>query len=253
MSEFMEQHSVSKLIGAPPGYVGYSDGNHITEQVRKKPYSVILFDEIEKAHVDTLNILLQILEEGEVQDSKGRKVSFKNAVVIMTSNIGAKEIASDDTLGFSVEVEQEDEEKMEAAYDEMREEVMAELKDHLRPEFINRIDEVIVYRGLNKEDMADIAKLQIADLNRRLGERKIQLDVTPAVVKKIAEDGYSEEFGARNVRRKIQEVLENQLADFILENKLINILQEKNSQKGSEPLEIHVAKRKDDIIFENLE
>jgi ATP-dependent Clp protease ATP-binding subunit ClpC len=240
MSEYMEAHSVSKLIGAPPGYVGYSDGNHITEQVRKTPYSVVLFDEIEKAHLDLLNLLLQILEEGYVQDSKGRKVSFKNTIIILTSNIGAREIAQDNTLGFNTHFDDQNNSKKEEAYDEMRGKVMSQLKDHLRPEFINRIDEIIVFRGLGEEDAFEIAKLQVEELNGRLQERFLHVQPAKELVKQIAKDGFDAEYGARNIRRKVQEVLENKLADYILENRLVPEIQ-KRQKKGGELFTINAG------------
>lgn len=247
MSEMMEQHSVSKIIGAPPGYVGYQDGNNITEQIRQRPYSVVLFDEIEKAHVDLLNILLQILEEGFVQDSKGRVVSFKNTVIIMTSNIGAESIAQDSVLGFDVNISKKDEEKIEDFYDDMRERVMGDLKDYLRPEFINRVDEIIVYRGLNETDAEKIAKLQIDALNERLREKHILLKVTGPVIAKIAEEGFSKEYGARNVKRKVQEQLENELADYLLAADLVPELQQR--QKKKQPLLQLTANLKSDKVM----
>ncbi len=217
MSEMMEQHSISKIIGSPPGYVGYQDGGNISEQIRQKPYTVVLFDEIEKAHPELLNVLLQVLEEGYLQDSRGRKVSFRNAVVIMTSNIGAEAIASDKVLGFQVDFDAKLSAKLDDAYDHMRERVMGELKDYLRPEFINRIDEIIVYRGLNEKDMNSIAKLRIQELNQRLEDRHMLLKVSSALVDRIAKEGYSKDYGARNIRRKVQELLETNLADFLLD------------------------------------
>ncbi|MFW5702665.1 MAG: ATP-dependent Clp protease ATP-binding subunit [Candidatus Dojkabacteria bacterium] len=240
MSEYMEQHTISKIIGAPPGYVGYSDGNHLSEQVRKNPHSVVLFDEIEKAHPDLLNVLLQILEEGELQDGKGRKVSFKNTVVILTSNIGAEEIAQDDTLGFNVQIESSEDKEREEAYEQMREQIMGELKDYLRPELVNRLDDIIVFRGLNEEDAKQIAQLQLEQVARRLEKQFIILEVTDAVKGKIGEEGFSTEYGARNIRRKIQEEIENKIAAFILENSLVeNIAQlEKTQGEKGEPIRL---------------
>ncbi len=252
MSEYMEQHSVSKIIGAPPGYVGYSDGNHITEQVRQNPYSVILFDEIEKAHSELINILLQVLEEGEVNDSKGRKVSFKNCVIIMTSNIGAEEIAEDQNLGFDIDVSEKEDAKLEKAYDQMRELVMSELKDVMKPEFINRLDEIIVFRGINKEDVGKIAKLRINEFKKRLKEQFIDLDVTYAVVEYIAKEGYSKEFGARNIKRKVQEIIENSLADFLLEENLVKDIQEKMKKdlKKVKFIKIKARIKEEQVYFE---
>jgi len=215
MSEFMEQHSVAKIIGAPPGYVGYQEGGHLTEQVRKRPYSVVLFDEIEKAHQDLLNIMLQILEEGHITDSKGRKVNFKNTIIIMTSNIGAQDIGKDKVLGFRVSADQEV--KVDAAYERMREKLTEELKKVLRPELINRIDDVVIFRGLDEIDAVKIVKLLLRDVERRLAERKVSIDIDKPSMQLIAKLGFSDEYGARNLRRKIQELVENPLSDLLLE------------------------------------
>ncbi len=247
MSEFMEQHTVSKIIGAPPGYIGYQDGNHLTEKVRKNPYCVALFDEIEKAHPDVLNILLQVLEEGELQDGRGRKVNFKNTIIILTSNIGAQEIAEDRMLGFSVDFGNADEDKLEEAYDLMRKGVLADLKEYLRPEFINRLDEIIVFRGLNQSDALQISKLLVDNLNMRLQDKHINLIIGPKLLKKIAVEGFSKEFGARNLKRKLQELVENELADFLLTEKLLPQIQ-RRQKKHFAPLQITgelVGKRAD--------
>lgn len=233
MSEYMEAHAISKIIGAPPGYIGYQDGRHLSELIRKNPYSVILFDEIEKSHPDVLNILLQILEEGEIQDSKGRTVSFRNAVVVLTSNIGAEEIAEDNVLGFDVNFANKGDETREQAYDKMREQIMGELKNYMRPELINRLDEVIVFRGLNEDDAEAITRLQVKEFIKRVEERHIALKVQSGFVKKVAKEGFSKEYGARNIRRKIQEMLENNLAQFLLEHNLIEELSKR--QKRKEP------------------
>jgi ATP-dependent Clp protease ATP-binding subunit ClpC len=248
MSEYMEQHAVSKIIGAPPGYVGYQDGNHLSEQVRRNPYSLVLFDEIEKAHPELLNILLQILEEGEVQDSKGHKVSFKNTVIIMTSNIGAEEIAEDSVLGFEVKFDQKKDNKKEEAYEAMRDQIMDELKNYLRPEFVNRLDEIIVYRGLNEKDAEKIAKLQVKKLIERLQNRHIALQVSSAIEKHIAEKGFSKEYGARNIRRKLQEMLENELAQFLLDEGLVTEL-EKRERKKLPPVLIKAGSSKGNVVF----
>jgi len=231
MSEFMEQHSVSKIIGAPPGYIGYQDGNHLSEKIRRRPYSVVLFDEIEKAHPDVLNILLQVLEEGYLQDSRGRKVNFKNTIIILTSNIGANEIADDKLLGFAVNFSKAEQKEVDDAYEDMRNQVLVELKNYLRPEFINRLDEIIVYRGLSMVDALKIAKLQIEELKLRLQEKHLLLSVDLKLIKRIAEEGFSKEYGARNIRRKIQETLENSIADYLLDSKLLPKLQRRQKQK----------------------
>ncbi|HRP51526.1 MAG TPA: ATP-dependent Clp protease ATP-binding subunit [Candidatus Dojkabacteria bacterium] len=220
MSEYMEQHSVSKLIGSPPGYVGFQEGGQLTEKIRRRPYSVVLFDEIEKAHPDLLNIMLQILDEGSLQDAKGRKINFKNTIIIMTSNIGASEIGKDDVLGFGVDDSGQTDEKVDKAFEQMRETLMRELKDELPPEFLNRIDDIIIFRGLDLGDVRKITKILVDELNQRLKEKGIQVAVTQSAVKHIAEAGYDSEYGARNVRRKIQELVENPLADYILENSI---------------------------------
>jgi ATP-dependent Clp protease ATP-binding subunit ClpC len=219
MSEYMEQHSVAKIIGAPPGYVGYQQGGHLTEEIRKRPYSVILFDEVEKAHPDLLNILLQILEEGHITDGKGRTINFKNTIIILTSNIGAEDIGRDNVLGFRVETRKGSRESLDLAYEKMRERLTEELKKVLRPEFINRIDEVVIFRGLDERDAQKITKLLLKEVEERLSEQKIIVDVDEKAVGLIARQGFSEEYGARNLRRKIQELVENPLADLILKSK----------------------------------
>lgn len=218
MSEFMEQHSVAKLIGSPPGYIGYQEGGQLTEKVRRKPYSVVLFDEIEKAHPELLNILLQILDEGSLQDSKGRSINFKNTIIIMTSNIGATEIGNDAVLGFGIE----DKEKkvVDEAFDKMQETLTNELKDTLPPEFLNRIDDTVIYRGLDEHDARKIAALLVLDLNQRLKRKGLQIAVTASAINYIAKEGFSKEYGARNIKRKIQELIENPLASYIIEKNI---------------------------------
>lgn len=211
MSEFMEKHTTAKLIGSPPGYVGYDDGGHMTELVRKKPYSVILFDEIEKAHPDVFNIMLQILDDGRLTDSKGRHVSFKNTIIIMTSNVGAHMIQNTSRLGFSVS---NDEKKDK--YEKLKETVMEELKKAFRPEFLNRIDDIIVFAHLNQEEIRQIVDLMLNDLFKRLGERELSIEVTDAAKDYLAKEGYSETYGARPLRRVIQKKVEDVLAEEIL-------------------------------------
>lgn len=214
MSEFMEKHSTAKLIGSPPGYVGYDDGGHLSEIVRKKPYSVILFDEIEKAHPDVFNVMLQILDDGRLTDSKGRHVNFKNTVIIMTSNVGASMIASQSKLGFS---SAQDEKKDK--YDKLKDTVMEEMKKAFRPEFLNRIDDIIVFAHLSKEEIRQIVDLMLKDLFKRLAERELSIEVTDEVKDFLATDGYSEAYGARPLRRLIQRRIEDTLAEEILTNK----------------------------------
>ena len=208
MSEYMEKHSVSKLIGAPPGYVGYEEGGLLTEKVRKKPYSIILFDEIEKAHPDLFNILLQVLDDGVLTDSEGRKVDFKNTIIIMTSNIGAKEFSANRKVGFNSDSESE--------FLEVKKNVKSELKKTFSPEFINRIDDVIVFNKLSKEDIEKIAKMLIKTTLQRLPDYSVNVD--NKLIKQVVQEGYSEEYGARPIKRAIKNLIENPLADFIIEN-----------------------------------
>lgn len=213
MSEFMEKHSTAKLIGSPPGYVGYDDGGHLSELVRKKPYSVILFDEIEKAHPDVFNIMLQILDDGRLTDAKGRHVNFKNTVIIMTSNVGASMITTQGRLGFST-AENEKKDK----YEKLKDTVNEELKKAFRPEFLNRIDDIIVFSHLSKEEIREIVDLMMKDLFKRLSERELSIEVTDEVKDYLAKDGYNEAYGARPLRRLIQKKIEDQLAEEILTN-----------------------------------
>ena len=242
MSEYMEQHSVSKLIGSPPGYVGFQEGGQLTEKIRRNPYSIVLFDEIEKAHHDLLNILLQIMEEGHLQDSKGRKVNFKNTIIILTSNIGAEQIGKDSVLGFNIDERKSKAkgQEVEVAYERMKETLTTELKETLPPEFLNRLDNIVIFRGLDEGDIRQIVKLQIQKLNERLSRKNIELSFSSNVINKIANEGFDEEYGARNIRRKVQELVENPLADLILEKKKI-----KNEQK----VKIIVDLEKDNIKF----
>ena len=214
MSEFMEKHSTAKLIGSPPGYVGYDDGGHLTELVRKKPYCVILFDEIEKAHPDVFNIMLQILDDGRLTDAKGRHVNFKNTIIIMTSNVGASMITTTSKLGFSTA---EDESKDK--YEKLKETVSEEMKKAFRPEFLNRIDETIVFSHLSQEEIRQIVDLMLKDLFKRLAERELTIEVTDEVKDHLAKNGYSEAYGARPLRRLIQRKVEDMLAEEILSGK----------------------------------
>ena len=217
MSEYMEPHSVSKLIGSPPGYVGFDDGGQLTEKIRRKPYSVVLFDEIEKAHPDVMNMLLQILEDGRLTDSQGRTVNFKNTVIIMTSNIGARLITDKKSLGFSSNKEENTEKK---EYEETKKEVMEALKKELRPEFINRIDEIIVFHKLTDKEIDKIIDIMLKEVVNRLKEQKIEIELEPEVKKLIAKKGIDKNFGARPLRRTIQSVLEDRLAEEILDGNL---------------------------------
>ncbi|WP_427340396.1 ATP-dependent Clp protease ATP-binding subunit [Caloranaerobacter sp. DY30410] len=211
MSEYMEKHSVSKLVGSPPGYVGYEEGGQLTEKVRRKPYSVILFDEIEKAHPDVFNILLQLLDDGRLTDAKGRVVDFKNTVIIMTSNVGASTIKKQKTLGFAAQKDQEKEE-----YEKMKENIMNELRKSFRPEFLNRIDEVIVFHPLNKEHIKQIVDLMIKDLEKRLKTLNINIKVTEKAKEYLAKEGYDPTYGARPLKRSIRKLIEDKLSEEIL-------------------------------------
>ena len=214
MSEFMEKHSTAKLIGSPPGYVGYDDGGHLTELIRKKPYSVILFDEIEKAHPDVFNIMLQILDDGRLTDSKGRHINFKNTIIIMTSNVGASMITTTSKLGFSVA---EDEQKDK--YEKLKDTVMEEMKKSFRPEFLNRIDDIIVFAHLSKPEIRQIVDLMLNDLFKRLESQNLTIEVTDEVKDYLGDAGYSEAYGARPLRRLIQKRIEDGLAEEILSGK----------------------------------
>ena len=218
MSEYMEPHSVSKLIGSPPGYVGFDEGGQLTEKIRRKPYSVILFDEIEKAHPDVMNMLLQILEDGRLTDSQGRTVNFKNTVIIMTSNIGARLITDKKLLGFAQSENKNEEENKE--YEQTKKEVMEALKKELRPEFINRIDEIIVFHKLTDEEIDKIIDIMLKEVINRLADQKIKIELEPEVKKLIASKGIDKNFGARPLRRTIQNVLEDRLAEEILDGNL---------------------------------
>ena len=222
MSEYMEPHSVSKLIGSPPGYVGFDEGGQLTEKIRRKPYSVILFDEIEKAHPDVMNMLLQILEDGRLTDSQGRTVNFKNTVIIMTSNIGARLITDKKTLGFSKNAgkEAEKEELAKKEYEETKKEVMEALKKELRPEFINRIDEIIVFHKLTDKEISQIIDIMLKEVTNRLEAQKIKVELEPEVKELIASKGIDKNFGARPLRRTIQSVLEDRLAEEILDGNI---------------------------------
>ena len=217
MSEYMESHSTSKMIGSPPGYVGFDEAGGLTEKVRRKPYSVILFDEIEKAHPDVLNMLLQILDDGRLTDSHGRTVNFKNCVIIMTSNIGARLITDKKSLGFSSANETNETEK---EYESLKKEVMAELKKGFRPEFINRIDEIIVFHKLTENELKQIVDIMINQIKKRVAEKNIKLEVEESAKKLIIKQGTDTNYGARPLRRAIQTMIEDKIAEEILDGKL---------------------------------
>jgi ATP-dependent Clp protease ATP-binding subunit ClpC len=210
MSEYMEKHSVSRLVGSPPGYVGYDEGGQLTEAVRRKPYSVLLLDEIEKAHPDVFNILLQILEDGRLTDAQGRTVDFRNTIVIMTSNIGAKDIARNVSFGFGSSDE------TGASYEDMKDRIMGELKKVFRPEFLNRIDEVIVFHKLTKDEIKEIIDLMITRVRAQVAEHDLQLELSDEAKELLAEKGWDPAMGARPLRRAIQRFIEDPLADEVL-------------------------------------
>jgi ATP-dependent Clp protease ATP-binding subunit ClpC len=210
MSEYMEKHSVSRLVGSPPGYIGYDEGGQLTEAVRRKPYSVVLLDEIEKAHPDVFNILLQILEDGKLTDAQGRKVDFRNTIVIMTSNIGASTISKNQTLGFSVG------DDSGLSYEEMKDRIMGELKKVFRPELLNRIDEVIVFHKLTRDEIKTIVELMMKRLRDQMGEHAAEVSLTDEAKELLVEKGYDPTMGARPLRRAIQRYIEDPLADFVL-------------------------------------
>ena len=214
MSEFMERHNVARLIGSPPGYVGYDDAGQLTEAVRRRPYSIVVFDEIEKAHPEAFNILLQIMEEGHLSDAKGVKVDFRNAIVIMTSNVGAETIKRGPNLGFAYQ--RDDSVEEEEAYSDMHKSLIEQLKKTFRPEFINRVDSVIVFRQLTQDDIRQIVDLNLHEVNERLIEHELAIETTLNAKDWLVEHGYDREFGARPLRRLIQSSVEDKLSDAVL-------------------------------------
>jgi len=214
MSEFMERHSVARLVGAPPGYIGYEDAGQLTEALRRRPYSIVVFDEIEKAHPEAFNMLLQIMEEGHLSDARGRKVDFRNAIIIMTSNVGADMIKRQTALGFAPK--RDEEKDQEQAYEEMRDKLMGQLKRVFRPEFLNRVDATIVFKALSKSEITQIVDLEIAKVRERLSEHQISLEATEAAKALLADEGYNPDYGARPLRRVIQYRVEDALSDALL-------------------------------------
>jgi ATP-dependent Clp protease ATP-binding subunit ClpB len=220
MSEYMEKHAISRLVGAPPGYIGYDEGGQLSEAVRRHPYSVILFDEVEKAHPDVFNILLQVLDDGRITDSQGRKVDFRNTVIVMTSNIGGEhilDVAGDDSR-----------------YEEMYRRVMAALRSHFRPEFLNRVDDTILFHPLSKKELRQIVGIQIKRLQRLLADQKIKIELSQNALNYVAEVGYDPVYGARPLKRAIQRELENPIANLLLEQKFVagDILYVSQTQEG---------------------
>ena len=232
MSEYMEKFNVSRLVGAPPGYVGYEEGGQLTEKVRRRPYSVVLLDEIEKAHPDVFNMLLQLLDEGRLTDSYGRKVSFKNTILIMTSNIGANLIKKTGAIGFKT---QED----EGTYQEMKGRLLEEVKKTFKPEFLNRIDDVIVFRALSRDDLKHIVEIEVKDVQDRLQEKDIDIVLDDKAKKFLIDKGFDQTFGARPLKRTIQRYLENPLAEEILSG----------SCKDSIKIKATCPKGKDELKF----
>jgi ATP-dependent Clp protease ATP-binding subunit ClpC len=215
MSEYMEKHSVSRLVGSPPGYIGYDEGGQLTESVRRKPYSVVLFDEIEKAHPDVFNILLQILEDGKLTDAQGRKVDFRNVVVIMTSNIGSASISKNVSLGFSVG------DDTGLSYEDMKSRVMSDLKRVFRPELLNRIDEIIVFPKLTKEEIMQIVDLLLVRVREQMVQHEVTIELTEEAKELLVDKGHDPAMGARPLRRAIQRFIEDPLADFVLGRELL--------------------------------
>jgi ATP-dependent Clp protease ATP-binding subunit ClpC len=232
MSEFMERHSVSKIIGSPPGYVGHEEGGSITERVRHRPYSVILLDEIEKAHKDVFNILLQVLDSGHLTDAKGRKVNFRNTIIIMTSNIGAEHIDKMSSFGFAID-------KGEAVqYVQAKDKVLESLKTYFRPEFLNRLDEIIVFDILSPETIRSIVSIQIDDVQRRLEKKEIILTMSDEVLEYLAKEGYDPKFGARPLKRLIQSKILTPVANMMVGEGML--------QRGS----VRVTIKKGELSFE---
>ena len=224
MSEYMEKFNVSRLVGSPPGYVGYEEGGQLTEKVRRRPYSVVLFDEIEKAHPDVMNMLLQILEDGHLTDSLGRKVDFRNCAIIMTSNIGAEVVRKGAGLGFAPA-------KEEHSYEEMKGKLLEEARRAFKPEFMNRLDDLIVFRNLNRADMAQIVHLEVAKVKTRLKYRDVEIVLTPAATEFLIEKGYDPQLGARPLRRAVEKYLQDPMAEEILRGNI----------KPNETVEVSVA------------
>jgi len=220
MSEFMVKHSVSRLVGAPPGYIGYDDAGQLTEAIRRRPYSIVVFDEIEKAHPEAHNMLLQIMEEGHITDARGRTIDFRNAMIIMTSNIGAELIQNNASIGF--ELASDEEQSRKRGYEDMRRKLLKSLKNTFRPEFINRVDSVVVFHSLSKDHIKEIVDLELDKLRERLVEKNLQLEITPEGVDMLVKMGYNPEMGARPLRRVIQETIENPLSDAVLSGQFTN-------------------------------
>jgi len=215
MSEFMERHNVSRLVGAPPGYVGFDEGGQLTEAVRRKSYAVVLLDEVEKAHPEVFNILLQILEDGQLTDAKGRRVDFRNTIIIMTSNLGAKQLQTNSSLGFRPVVDDE-EGRRQSSYELMKEKVQAELKNSFRPEFLNRIDATVVFRSLTQDEIREIVDLMLKRVRDQLKAQNMGLEVSQEAKDELIKRGWDPSFGARPMRRQIQNLVEDVIAEHLL-------------------------------------
>ena len=230
MSEYMEKHAVSRMIGSPPGYVGYEEGGQLTEAIRRKPYSVILFDEIEKAHPDVAQILLQILEDGRLTDSLGRKVDFRNTILIMTSNVGAHILQRNTSMGFSIGDADQD-------FENTKDKILDEAKKTFKPEFLNRLTEIVIFRPLAKESMHSIVDLELSKVTERLKEKKLKLEVSDEAKEFLIEKGYDDKLGARPLRRAVEKYLEDTLAEELLsgnlrKNKPITVVLSDDEEKG---------------------
>jgi len=234
MSEYMEAHCVSKLIGSPPGYVGYEDGGKLTEAVRRDPYSVVLFDEIEKAHEDVYNLLLQLLDEGKLTDAHGTVVNFKNCIIILTSNIGADKIQKNNTMGF-----------LGTEYNDVESKVMTEVEKTFKPEFINRLDEIVMFNHLERKDLSKIINHLLSELKVRLRKKGITLKIDEKVIKFLIDEGYNSKYGARPLKRSIKNHLECKLADYIIDNNLTEKhIIEVSEEKGQVLLSSHSPKKR---------
>jgi len=234
MSEYMEKHNVSRLIGAPPGYVGYEEGGQLTERIRRRPYAVLLLDEIEKAHPDVFNMLLQIMEEGHLTDSFGRRVDFRNTIVILTTNIGADLIKSKGGFGFGRRDE-------EATYEKMKDLINKEVERHFRPEFLNRLDDVIVFKALSRDDLVIIVDYELRKVRERLGERDLELELTDEAKEFLIDKGFNPDFGARPLRRAIEQHVEDPISEEILRGVykhkakiLVSVKSEQSKQDGED-------------------
>ena len=250
MSEFMEKHSVSKLIGAPPGYVGFDDAGGLTEAVRHRPYSIILFDEIEKAHPEVFNVLLQVLDNGRLTDSKGRTVNFKNSIIVMTSNIGANYIERMEKMGFGERNEEV------SAYGDIKDKVMEALKDHFRPEFLNRLDDIIIFDVLSKDAIRDIVRIQIDLVRERLAQKEIEINITDEALDYLAREGYNPQYGARPLKRIIQNKILNPIASLIINKSIMKggsvtiSLKDGSSKTEANELDFEIKKGRRGAIIE---